>query len=265
VKIDNEIYELHGDTWWDEDAEFGFSSLRYVVNPVRYGYFRKLLQRLPIPGETVLDVGCGGGFLAEEFARDGYRVTGIDPSPRSISAARKHASESSLDIRYEVGHGEDIPFPDGSFDIVACCDVLEHVDDLSKVIREVSRLLKPGGVFFYDTVNRTWFSKLALIKVWQEWPLTRCVRQNVHVWEKFIKPDELIALMRGRGLVHGEMKGIAPERKNLIALLRALRAIKTGKMRNEEMATRLRLTECDDLKLSYMGYAVRQFADSQHR
>ena len=130
-------------------------------------------------------------------------------------------------------------------------------------MREVSRLLKPGGVFFYDTVNRTWFSKLALIKIWQDWPLTRCCRPNTHIWEKFIKPEELTALMRDCGLVCGDMKGIAPERRNLIALLRSLRAIKTGKMRNEEMAGKLRLTESDDLKLSYMGYAVKQSQDSR--
>lgn len=258
AKIDNAIYELYGDKWWDEDAEFGFSSLRYCVNPVRIGYFRKILRRLPVPGGTVLDVGCGGGFLSEEFARDGFQVTGIDPSAKTVAAARKHASESGLDIRYEVGRGEAIPFPDASFDIVACCDVLEHVDDLEKVIREVSRLLMPRGVFFYDTVNRTWFSKLALIKVWQEWALTRCCRENVHVWKKFIKPAELAALMRSCDLVVGGMKGIAPEKRNLIALLRSLRAIKVGKMRNEEMAGKLRLSESNSLKLSYMGYAIKR-------
>ena len=195
-KVDNEIYEIYGDTWWNDDAEFGLSSLRYCVNPVRYGYFKRILQRLRIPGKTVLDVGCGGGFLAEEFARDGFQVTGIDPSAKSVAAARKHAAENRLDIRYDVGRGEAMQFPDGSFDLVACCDVLEHVDDLEKVIREVSRLLKPGGVFFYDTVNRTWLSKIALIKIWQDWPLTRCCRVNSHVWEKFIKPAELTAIMQ---------------------------------------------------------------------
>lgn len=262
AKVNNEIYEEHGDTWWDEDAEFGFSSLRYCVNPVRYGYFKKVLPQLRISGKTVLDVGCGGGFLAEEFAKDGFRVTGVDPSAKSIEAARKHAAANGLDIRYEVGRGEDMPFPDGSFDLIACCDVLEHVDDLQKVVREVSRLLKPGGMFFYDTVNRTWFSKLALIKIWQDWPLTRCCRENTHVWEKFIKPAELIAIMQACGLVPREMKGIAPKRRNLLALLRRLRAIKTGKMRNEEMSTALQLTETDGLLLSYMGYAVKQSAGS---
>jgi 2-polyprenyl-6-hydroxyphenyl methylase/3-demethylubiquinone-9 3-methyltransferase len=257
ANVNNEIYEIYGDTWWNDDAAFGFSSLRYCVNPMRYGYFKRILHQLRIPGKTVLDVGCGGGFLAEEFAKDGFQVTGIDPSAKSVAAARKHAAESGLLIRYEVGRGEMMPFPDGSFDLVACCDVLEHVDDLEKVIREVSRLLKPKGVFFYDTVNRTWRSKIAIIKIWQEWSLTKCCPRNTHVWEKFIKPAELTAIMQSCDLVHREMRGIAPGKRNFLALLRRLRAIKTGKMRNEEMAAALKLSETGDLRLSYMGYAIR--------
>ncbi len=153
-----------------------------------------------------------------------------------------------------------MPFPGFSFDLVACCDVLEHVDDLEKVIREVSRLLKPGGVFFYDTVNRTWLSKIALIKLWQDWSFTRCCKADVHVWEKFIKPAELTAIMRTCNLVHRETKGIAPQTKNFLMLLRHLRAIKAGKIRNEEMAAALKLSETSDLRLSYMGYAVKQLA-----
>ncbi len=262
AKVNNEIYEVYGDGWWNDDAEFAFSSLRHCLNPVRYGYFKRILQGLRVPGKAILDVGCGGGFLAEEFAGDGFRVTGIDPSERSVAAARKHAAQSGLDIRYEVGRGETMPFPDGSFDLVACCDVLEHVDDLEKVLREVSRLLKPGGVFFYDTVNRTWRSKIAIIKIWQEWPFTRCCPRNTHVWEKFIKPAELTAIMQSCDLVHREMKGIAPGKRNYLRLLRNLRAIKTGKMRGEEMVAALQLSECEDLHMSYMGYAVRQLPDS---
>ena len=261
AKVNNEIYEAYGDRWWNDDAEFAFSSLRFCLNPVRYGYFNGILRSLRIPGKAILDVGCGGGFLAEEFARDGFRVTGIDPSAKSVATAHKHAAESGLHIRYEVGRGEKMPFPDGSFDLVACCDVLEHVDDLEKVIREVSRLLKPGGVLFYDTINRTWRSKIAIIKIWQEWSLTRCCPRNAHVWEKFIKPAELTAIMQSCDLVHREMKGIAPRKRNFLALLRHLRAIKTGKMRSEEMVAALQLSESEDLHMSYMGYAVRQFSD----
>jgi ubiquinone biosynthesis O-methyltransferase len=112
-----------------------------------------------------LDVGCGGGYLAEAFARDGFIVAGVDPAANSIEAARKHASETGLNVDYRVGRSETLPFSDGCFDAVACCDVLEHVDDLDKSVSEVGRVLRPGGVFFYETVNRTWLSKLVLIKI----------------------------------------------------------------------------------------------------
>ncbi len=111
AKVNNEIYEIYGDTWWNDDAEFGLSSLRYCVNPVRYAYFKRILQQLQISGKTVLDVGCGGGFLAEEFAGDGFRVVGIDPSAKSVAAARRHAAQNGLDIRYVAGRGNRCRFP----------------------------------------------------------------------------------------------------------------------------------------------------------
>lgn len=181
MQVNNEMYQTYGHDWWSEDASFDISSLRYCMNPVRYGYFKRRLRQQHLPGRTLLDVGCGGGFLAEEFARDGFTVTGIDPATRSLEAARKYAAENNLAIDYHAGKGEALPFPDGSFDIVACCDVLEHVDDFSLVISEVARTLKQGGIFCYDTVNRTWRSKVALIKINQDWGFTRWAQPNSHV------------------------------------------------------------------------------------
>jgi 2-polyprenyl-6-hydroxyphenyl methylase / 3-demethylubiquinone-9 3-methyltransferase len=258
MPINNQLYETYGDGWWAEDAGFDFSSLRYCVNPVRYGYFKRTLRHRHPSGKTVLDVGCGGGFLAEEFARDGFKVTGIDPASRSVEAARKHAAENNLAIDYRVGRGEAIPFPDSSFDVIACCDVLEHVDDLNQVIHEVARTMKPGGLFLYDTVNRTWLSKLVLIKIWQDWALTRCLPPNAHVWEKFIRPTELIAVMNDCNLANQEMKGISARRKNPFAVLWNLRAIRTGRIGGEKVAAAFELCESEDLSISYMGYALRQ-------
>jgi 2-polyprenyl-6-hydroxyphenyl methylase / 3-demethylubiquinone-9 3-methyltransferase len=257
MQVNNEIYQTYGHGWWAEDAAFGFSSLRYCVNPVRYGYFKRTLQELNLPGKAVLDVGCGGGYLAEEFARDGFSVTGIDPAARSLEAAREHAAGNNLEIDYRVGKGEALPFPDGSFDIVTCCDVLEHVDDLSLVISEVARTLKPGGVFCYDTINRTWWSKVAVIKISQDWGFTSWSPSNSHVWEKFIKPAELIAVMNGCMLANQELKGIS-SRKNPLALLGSLRALKKGRLNNQEIAAAFALCETEDLRVSYMGYAIRQ-------
>lgn len=256
MQVNNDVYQTYGHGWWAEDASFEFTSLRYCMNPVRYGYFRRRLQELHLPGRTVLDVGCGGGFLAEEFAKDGFAVTGIDPAARSIDAARKHAADNNLEIEYRVGRGEALPFSDGSFDIVACCDVLEHVDDLSLVIGEVARTLKAGGVFCYDTVNRTWLSKIALIKISQEWDFTSWTQPNVHVWEKFIKPPELIAVMDRFGLANKDLKGIS-SRKHPLAMIANLRALKKGKLSSKDMVAAFALCESQDLKVSYMGYAIR--------
>lgn len=256
MQINNEIYRTYGHDWWSEDASFDILSLRYCMNPVRYDYFKRRLQKLCLPGKMVLDVGCGGGFLAEEFARDGFAVTGIDPAAPALDAARKHAADNNLEIDYREGKGEALPFPDAFFDIVTCCDMLEHVDDLSLVISEVARTLKQGGVFCYDTVNRTWLSKLALIKISQEWSFTSWTEPNVHVWEKFIKPAELIALMDRCKFTNQELRGIS-SRKNPLALLASLRALKKGTLNNRDIGPSFALCETEDLRVSYMGYAIR--------
>jgi len=256
MRINNDIYQTYGHDWWADDAAFDISSLRYCMNPVRYGYIKRRLAITRLPGKTVLDIGCGGGFLAEEFARDGFAVTGIDPADRSLEAARKHAAENNLEIDYRTGKGEALPFSDGSFDIVACCDVLEHVDDLGLVISEAARTLKAGGVFFYDTVNRTWLSKVAMIKISQDWGFTSWSQPNVHVWEKFIKPAELLAVMSRHGLANQEMRGIS-SRKNPLALLASLRTLKKRKLSNQEIAAAFELCETEDMKISYIGYAIR--------
>jgi 2-polyprenyl-6-hydroxyphenyl methylase/3-demethylubiquinone-9 3-methyltransferase len=128
-----------------------------------FEYFRDLLTgplgRDPT-GLRALDIGCGGGFLAEDFARLGCRVVGVDPSEISIETARRHAAGAGLDVTYLVGAGEQLPVADSSFDIAYCCDVLEHVSDFDTVIAETARALKPRGVYFFDTVNRTVVSRV---------------------------------------------------------------------------------------------------------
>ncbi len=146
MPVDNEIYNRLSSTWWDEQ---GFLNLlRTAVNPGRFGYFREVLLKQvgvdPV-GKQALDVGCGGGLLAEEFARLGCQVTGLDPSELSLATARAHARQSGLDIAYRLGVGEALPFADETFDLAYCCDVLEHVNDLAQVLAEISRVLRKGG------------------------------------------------------------------------------------------------------------------------
>ena len=259
MEVNNAIYETLGHTWWREDGGFEVSSLRYCINPVRYGYFKERLCELSLPGKSVLDIGCGGGFLTEEFARDGFDVTGMDPAANSAKAARAHAEQNHLPIRYVEGRGESLPFADDSFAVVTCCDVLEHVNDVAQVIREVSRTLRPGGVFLFDTVNRTVMSWLVLIKLWQDWGWAG-LPANVHVWNKFIKPNELAALMQDSGLASKGLKGIGPKENPLIFLSR-LRKLRASKVRGTAVADLFAMRETNDLGISYMGWAIRQPKD----
>jgi 2-polyprenyl-6-hydroxyphenyl methylase / 3-demethylubiquinone-9 3-methyltransferase len=258
TQVDNDLYRRLGKEWWNEDVG-EFSTIRFFVNPVRFGYFERVLRQwcgLEQSMQKLLDVGCGGGLLAEEFARSGLLVTGIDPAAESIETARAHALESGLNIEYRVGSGERLFFDDASFDHVACCDVLEHVDDLDGVLGEIARVLKPGGLFLYDTINRTAISRLVMIKIMQEWPSTAVCPANVHVWEKFIRPIELIAMLKRHGLDQREMRGIST-RRNPIAIWLDLRRRAKARISFKELGRRLGFRESGFLSASYMGYAVR--------
>ncbi|MBV9281580.1 MAG: 3-demethylubiquinone-9 3-O-methyltransferase [Chloroflexi bacterium] len=257
MPIDNQLYNRPGDIWWDETEVL--SLLRTALNPARFPYFRRVLtEQLQIDpvGKRTLDVGCGGGLLAEEFARLGCRVTGIDPSESSIETARAHAARSGLGIKYVVGAGESLPFRDESFDIVYCCDVLEHVSDLDRVVAETARVLKPGGVYLYDTINRTLLSKLVMIKLFQEWEATSLMPPNLHDWTMFIKPAELRAIMERHGLEEQDLMGMRPA-ANPVTLLRLLRKRKRGRITFTQLAEHARFKESKDRSASYMGYALR--------
>jgi 2-polyprenyl-6-hydroxyphenyl methylase/3-demethylubiquinone-9 3-methyltransferase len=254
--IDNGIYDRVSDTWWDQD---GFMALlRTSVNPPRVAYFRKvLLETLGKDprGLRVLDVGCGGGLLSEPFAAMGCEVTGIDQSLPTLDAASRHAQASGLSIDYRQGDAGALPFADHSFDVVCCCDVLEHVDSPSAVIGEIARVLKPGGVFFFDTINRTLASKLVAIKLAQDCRLTRIVPKDVHVWEKFIRPAELARMLREHGLSDHAFAGLSP-RGNPFTTLLAFARNKMGRLSFEELGTRVRLGESRSMSISYMGFAL---------
>jgi len=256
MSVDNEIYDRHADTWWSED---GFLHLlKTAVNPARFGYFKRVLTqtlRRDPEGRSVLDVGCGGGILAEEFARLGCRVTGVDPSAPSLAAAQQHAEQEGLAITYRQSAGEYLPFPAGAFDVVCCCDVLEHVADVTAVVAEITRVLAPGGVFFYDTINRTRRSKLVAIKLMQQWAWSRIMPPGLHDWGMFIKPEELAAALRQAGLEPREVVGMVPAIHPL-GMIKAVRAWKKGRISFGELGRRVRFKEGDDTSISYMGYAL---------
>ncbi|HEX4959890.1 MAG TPA: bifunctional 2-polyprenyl-6-hydroxyphenol methylase/3-demethylubiquinol 3-O-methyltransferase UbiG [Thermoanaerobaculia bacterium] len=254
MPVDNHLYDSLADSWWDES---GCLHILRGLNPARFGYMlRVLVDELGIDprGKKTLDVGCGGGILAEEFARLGCDVTGIDPSERSLAAARAHAEQEGLMINYRQGTGEALPFPDAAFDLAYCCDVLEHVHDLGRVIAEIARILRPGGIFLYDTINRTFWSKLVIIKLFQEWRATNFMPPNLHDWHLFIKPAELTAILARNGLQNQDLTGLKPA-VNPLQTLRILRARKRGEISYLEAARRLDLRESRDTSISFMGWA----------
>lgn len=258
MPVDNELYNRPGDIWWDEDELL--SMLRTMLNPARFAYFRQTLTerlKMDLQGKETLDIGCGGGLLAEEFARLGCRVTGIDPSQPSLETARAHARQSGLEIEYRQGVGEQLPFEDANFDLVYCCDVLEHVNDLKQVIAETARVLTPGGIYCFDTINRTLFSKIAAIKLLQEWKATAIMPPNLHDWAQFIRPAELKRLLTQHGLEPQEMQGMTPV-GNPIAWLLALRRYKRGKLSFKQMCERVRFKGGGNMLASYMGYALKR-------
>jgi 2-polyprenyl-6-hydroxyphenyl methylase / 3-demethylubiquinone-9 3-methyltransferase len=257
VPVDNGIYDRLADGWWDEAGEL--HGLRTSMNPARFGYFRRVLAATlgpAVDGATLLDVGCGGGFLAEEFAQLGCRVTGVDPSVASLQAARRHADDEGLAIVYRHGRGERLPADDDEFDVVCCCDVLEHVDDVDAVVAEIARVLRPGGVFLYDTINRTRASRLVVIKLMQEWRWSSWVPAGLHDWDRFVTPEELGQMMRGVGLRPREIVGLVPA-VGPVAMLRAIRDRKRGRITTSELGRRAPIREGRDTSVAYMGHAVK--------
>jgi 2-polyprenyl-6-hydroxyphenyl methylase/3-demethylubiquinone-9 3-methyltransferase len=257
-KIDNDVYSARSESWWDPESDF--YQMKVAFNPVRVGYAKRILfdeLKIDPRGKTALEVGSGGGYLSEEIARMGFAVTGIDPSGNSLRAAVEHARSAGLEITYAAGTGESIPCRDRAFDAAFCCDVLEHVRDLPKVISEISRVLKPGGVFVFDTLNRTWISKLAAIKVSQQWKRWAFMPPDLHVWKMFIKPRELRALF-GRNQLEWEahrgiMPGVSP-----LKTLRFLRKRAKGEWTFRDLSARVRMVESRCTAVMYMGYAVKK-------
>ena len=254
MPVDNTVYDRMADSWWEEG---GFLHALAALNPARFGYMRRVLVEelhLVPAGLRVLDIGCGGGLLAEEFARLGCAVAGVDPSKESLAAARRHAASQGLAIRYECAAGEALPFADESFEIVYCCDVLEHVTDLRQVIAETARVLKPGGAYLYDTINRTLQSRLIVIKLLQEWRWTALMPPHLHDWHMFIRPAELREELEHHGLVPGGLTGLKP-RANPFRLVRALRRRKRGLLSYAAAVREMDLGESPDTTVSYIGYA----------
>ena len=187
--------------WWDPEGEF---RPLHRINPLRLGWINSLA---PLAGKDVLDVGCGGGILAEAMARLGANVTGIDLSDKPLRVAELHLMESGLAVRYEkVSAEEKARTHAGRFDVVTCMELLEHVPDPASTVAACARLVRPGGRVFFATINRN--PKAYLFAVIGAEYLLRMLPRGTHDYTRFIRPSELSRWTRDAGLSMVELKGM---------------------------------------------------------
>ena len=188
--------------WWDPESEF---APLHHINPLRLEWIHQLA---PLTGKQALDVGCGGGILADAMARKGAQVLGIDLATKSLKVAQLHALEAQTEgVRYREVSAEALAAEaPASFDVITCMEMLEHVPDPSSVVRACSELVRPGGWVFFSTINRTPKSFLFAI-VGAEYVLN-LLPKGTHEWRRFIRPSELSRFCRDAGLDLVEPKGM---------------------------------------------------------
>lgn len=199
---ETEKFNKYGRDWWNPEG--GMFAL-HMINKLRFDYFRAILG--DVSGKTVLDIGCGGGLLSEEFARGGAIVTGVDLSPTAIDAAKEHAGISGLSIDYRNCAIRELVDKGESFDIVICAEMLEHVDDLTLTVTESARLLKDEGYYLFETINKTLKAKFLAIFMAEN--VMNFVARGTHDYNKFVKPSVLVNLLRQDMIDVKEIKGIS--------------------------------------------------------
>ncbi len=219
-------FEAMAEEWWDPRGKF---KPLHQINPLRLDY---IADNATLPDALVLDVGCGGGLLAEGMAARGARVTGIDRSPRALGVARTHAEQSGIQVQYEENDAETwAESHAGHYDIITCLEVLEHVPDVERTVAACAAMLKPGGHFFFATLNRTPVAYLKAI-IGAEYILGWLPR-GTHEYANFIRPSEMHQALRRAGLNMQNIRG----------------------MSYSILADRFSLS--DDLSVNYLGVAVK--------
>ncbi len=201
------------EAWWDPAGDF---RPLHQLNPVRLEFIRDHVCRhfgrdamkpAPFKGLAVIDIGCGGGLLAEPMRRLGGVVTGIDAGKENIEVARLHAEQMGLDIDYRHRLPEDLGSEKGRYDLVLNMEVVEHVADLDAFLAASANLVKPGGVMAASTLNRT-LKSLALAKIGAEYVL-RWLPPGTHDWQKFVRPSELTNGLKRHGVEITDLKGMS--------------------------------------------------------
>src|SRR3954471_12529389 len=194
-------FEALASRWWDKNSEF---KPLHDINPLRANYID---QRSPVAQQKLIDVGCGGGILAESLAQRGAEVTGIDMGEAPLSVARLHALEVGVNLNYErITAEEKAQQSAGEFDIVTCMEMLEHVPDPASVVKACADLVKPGGDVYFSTINRN--PKAYAFAILGAEYLLKMLPKGTHDYDKFIRPSELAQWLRSAGLELQDISGM---------------------------------------------------------
>lgn len=207
-QLELDKFEKMAASWWDPNGDF---KPIHQLNPLRLRYIQQLAGGLN--GKKILDVGCGGGILAEAMAKQGAVVTGIDMTSAPLEVARRHAEEQGVSVEYIQATVEETAAKltalwqseEEKFDVITCMEMLEHVPDPASIIAACRQLLKPNGILFFSTINRT-LKAWALVVVGAEYVL-KLLPKGTHDYNKFIKPAELLAWCDQQNLRCSDIKG----------------------------------------------------------
>mgnify|MGYP001578519141 FL=1 len=240
TKINNEIYHSLGERWYSafDDPVALLRAQSELLAPW-------IIQKIGSPSCcTILDIGCGGGFMSNRFAKAGFDVDAIDLSEDSLAIARKH--DSTGKVRYTLADGYHLPFSDRAFRVVTAMDFLEHVEDPKAIIAEVSRVLAPGGLFFFHTFNRNFLSRIVVIKMVEL--LVANTPDHLHIYRLFIKPSELRDYCHSHDLSIIEMSGVRPK----------LSTLSIGDIFRRTVPKGFQFELSPSLQISYLGYAKKE-------
>jgi len=219
-------FEAMAEEWWDPTGKF---KPLHKINPIRLDYIDRQVK---LATATVLDVGCGGGLLAENMAARGAKVTGLDRSPKALAIARLHSEQSGVSVEYVENDAETWAENHAEhYDAVTCLEVLEHVPDVPRTVAACAAMIKPGGHFFFATLNRNPTSYIKAI-LGAEYILG-WLPKGTHEYAKFIKPSEMNSALRTAGLEIKDLKGLS------YAMLSD------------------RFSLSDDLSVNYLGFAIK--------
>lgn len=220
--------DFEHDDWWSPKGRL-FSLHR--INPLRFEYFSSKAGELK--GSRVLDIGCGGGILAEKFAEAGAMVTGIDLSPVAIESAKRHAETAGLDIDYRVSSTSKLLAEEAEpFDFIVCAEVLEHVDDLKGFVDHSIEMLKPGGLYFFGTINKTLKARFFAIFIAED--VLGMVPPGTHDYKRFVRPSQLAEILREKNVEIEEIKGMSYD------------------------PLRFEFKISNDLSVNYLGYGIKK-------